>query len=325
MVGCDNRQNNGGSLDAVDFNRQHLHVVQVGLGTCATIFHNLAGAEREWDSMLGWLLESTSEDRPNEIRAVAVEPVAEHVRRLRKRFSGDFPRIALVHSALDEFPDSKDEIYVFTKEAYLAAVESVPLHQKEDVERQLVYLRNMSCVGGIHPDFKKMRRKIRDRLGVDVAMEAERTDVCTYHQLVEQFNFKGVELLLIDAEGYDTRILRSVAKYCQTQESNGSWEWPQVICCETMGHCDKIDGEGSEDACLQMLQHDFGYNVLMAGGSNTVLVKGSVLDQHLRLQRWIAKHMYCHYCGSTWWPFSLIKGGKLHCLSAACISEGMTC
>ena len=92
-----------------------------------------------------------------------------------------------------------------------------------------------------------------------------------------------------------------------------------MICCETLGHCDKTDGEGSEDACLQML-HDFGYNVLMAGGSNTVLVKGSVLDQPLRLQRWIATHMYCHYCGSTCWPFSLIKGGKLHCSSAACTS-----
>ena len=118
---------------------------------------------------------------------------------------------------------------------------------------------------------------------------------------------------------------RTTDVYSQTQECNGSSEWPQVICCETMGHCDKIDGEGSEDACLQMLQHDFGYNVLMAGGSNTVLVKGSVLDQPLRLQRWIAKHMYCHYCRSTCWPFSLIKGGKLHCLSAACISKGMTC
>ena len=79
-----------------------------------------------------------------------------------------------------------------------------------------------------------------------------RAHACAHnHQLVEQLNFKGVELLLIDAEGYDTRILRSVAEYCETQEFNGSWEWPEVICCETLGHCNKTDGEGSEDACLQ--------------------------------------------------------------------------
>jgi hypothetical protein len=65
------------SVEENGFDGQHLHAVQVGLGTFATVMQNFVGAYDEWDPMIAWLLESTSECCPEHFRAVAVEPVAE--------------------------------------------------------------------------------------------------------------------------------------------------------------------------------------------------------------------------------------------------------
>ena len=100
----------------------------------------------------------------------------------------------------------------------------LPEHCKEEADAPLTYLRNMSCVGKPHPDFKHRRLKFLDMFGFDIAMQAKSIYVWAYRELVEHFIFKGVELLMIDAEGYDIMILNSVDGYCHAQERFGFWE-----------------------------------------------------------------------------------------------------
>ena len=148
-------------MEEKGFDGQHLHAVQFGLGTFATVMQNLVGSRDEWDPMIGWLLESTSEWRPEHFRAVAVEPVAEHVSRLRRELSSTMPNVALLQVALGEHVAS-EPVYVFTEDAFAVAVVAVPKDQQEEAVQQLTYLRNMSCVGGPHPDFVRIHREPYD-------------------------------------------------------------------------------------------------------------------------------------------------------------------
>jgi hypothetical protein len=299
------------SIEEKGFDAQHLHAVQVGLGTFATVMQNLVGSRDEWDPMIGWLLESTSEWRPEYFRAVALEPVAEHVSRLRRDLSSTMPSVALLQVALGEHV-ALEEVYVFTEDAYTVAVAAVPNDQQEEVGKQLTYLRNMSCVGSPHPDFLRIRGELWYKFGIDVMMEAKHTHVWTYQQLVRNLNFKGVELLIIDAEGYDTMILRSVIDHCRTQEADGSWEWPDVIVYETLGHCDRKVGMGTEAACMEMLR-EWRYSVLTLGGPNVTLVNNSAFRYHEPLRAWIAK-LHCKDCAYTdFWPFTMGTDGEMRC------------
>jgi len=76
-------------------------MVQIGLGTFATVVQNLAGEPSEWDPVIAWLLESLGEVEPDRIRAVGVEPVREHVQRLRD-LATNLPMVRLVEAALSD-------------------------------------------------------------------------------------------------------------------------------------------------------------------------------------------------------------------------------
>ena len=47
-------------------------------------------------------------------------------------------------------------------------------------------------------------------------------------------NFRGTDVLMIDAEGHDCQILQSMIDHCETAGDDSLW--PDVIQFETMGH-----------------------------------------------------------------------------------------
>ena len=104
--------------------------------------------------------------------------------------------------------------------------------------------------------------------------------------------FCGCEVLLVDAEGSDTKILRSMIVHCEDVERRGANAWPDVVQFETMGHCDQREGVDAEAKMITQLE-TCGYVLVYWSFHNTVLVNGKPLrgqadaERCQRLQRWM--------------------------------------
>eukprot|EP00927_Polykrikos_kofoidii_P012443 TRINITY_DN15360_c0_g1_i5.p1 TRINITY_DN15360_c0_g1~~TRINITY_DN15360_c0_g1_i5.p1 ORF type:complete len:393 (-),score=66.68 TRINITY_DN15360_c0_g1_i5:68-1198(-) len=281
------------------FGGKKLHALQIGLGTFGTFVQNLAGDWEEWDSTVHWLLDSVSESKPSQFLGVAVEPVAEHVRRLRKLTESRLPHVRLVQTAIGEHESRGTEVHVLTREAHDDLLRTVRPELREELERDLVYLRNMSCVGGSHPLVEQWKGQAWRKYGLDIQLEPLQTDIWSYDQLAKRYDFCGCELLIIDAEGYDAEILRSLHDHCQENEA----AWPDLIVFEAAGHCDKREGRKAEEQVIMMLERS-GYRLFLKTSTDANLVHRNALERSHRLQKW-AQSTVCDKCGSTdAWPFS---------------------
>lgn len=308
------------AADKKPYGGERVHAVQIGLGTFGTFIQNLAGRRGDWDKLISWLLESTSASGlPSEFKGVAVEPVSEHVLRLR-RLESKLPQVTLVQAAIGDADVDSVEMHVLPKALHDALVNSVPERYRKGLRDELVYLRNMTCVGDVHPIFYSCRRRAWDRFWVDVELECQRTEVWTYGHLASKLDFVGCELLIVDAEGHDAAILRSMISHCHEQESLGRDAWPNVIVFEMAGHCDSKEGSASEAAVLAQLENS-GYVMFGQDYMNIFLVKHDIFAKSERLQNWL-RDLYCHYChgsGRQHWPICM-NSGEMFCY--ACKSLG---
>ena len=71
----------------------------------------------------------------------------------------------------------------------------------------------MSFVGRPHPAFRWEQDDLRWRFGVEVELGTRPADTWTYAHLARELNFKGCEVLMVDAEGHDVSILRSMMEH----------------------------------------------------------------------------------------------------------------
>mmetsp|Transcript_51105 Transcript_51105/g.160353 ORF Transcript_51105/g.160353 Transcript_51105/m.160353 type:complete len:286 (-) Transcript_51105:19-876(-) len=232
------------SGDESSFSGRKINAVQIGLGTFGTVIQNLIGSHEEWDPIVGWLMEVVSERNPRRFQGVAVEPVREHIERLRKQAANQLPHFRLVQAAIGEDDVEDVEMTVLTKTAHDKLLASVPPDVQQQLARDLVYIRNMSCVGGPHPGFDLCRQKAWRKFGVDICLEPFRTSVWSYGRLARSLDFCGCELFIVDAEGHDTQILRSMIQHCSEEEMYGRCAWPDVVVFESAGLCDSKEGAG---------------------------------------------------------------------------------
>ena len=113
----------------------------------------------------------------------------------------------------------------------------------------------------------------------------------TWQRLLQRCNFSSCEVLLIDAEGYDAKILRSVVKHCRSHPGS----WPDLIQFETMGHADSIEGKGAEWGAIELLKKH-GYVLLSFSDHDTHLAHE---DKMARLDTWLASSWKCTNCART--------------------------
>ena len=99
-------------------------------------------------------------------------------------------------------------------------------------------MRNMSTVEPVHPHWAIWRAHCLNQLGVVTEASRQPVEVWSYSQLAKVLDFSGCEVLMIDAEGHDVRILRSVIEHCRRYPR----ELPWLVQFETMGHCDRAEG-----------------------------------------------------------------------------------
>ena len=261
-----------------DFKGKRINFVQIGLGTNSTFIQNCGGQWHEWDKNIDWLLWACSEHQQDKVRGIAVEPVAELVDALRGPADG-IPLVALVQVAMGECEVRCADMQVFSVTERDRFVQQVPDEKQAEVKRSLEYLVNMSSVGVAHPLLQTHLQWIVAQYDIHVAVEKRQSEVWTWWTLAEKCNFIGCEVLVIDTEGSDAAILRSMIEYCQRTPS----AWPDLIQFETMGHCDEKEGWGTEWGVIEMLQKK-GYMLVNTGRHNSHLVLGSALDTEQRLQ-----------------------------------------
>ena len=284
---------------AQHFRSQRLNILQIGLGTFGTFFQNLAKPGED-EYFLTWLLEAAS-NKSTGLLGVGVEPVPEHVARLRPILE-HLPNASLVQAAIGN-DDKRVSMHAITQEHMEACLQKLSLSEQEAFASQLIYLRNMSCVGQEHPQFSFFSESLEQQFGMKVKMEALDAISLSYASLAQMLGFSGVEILVIDAEGHDCEILQSMIDYCKLASNNHSW--PQVIQFETMGHNNDVGIRTAEQDMIQSLV-SCGYR-LVCTGNDTNMVHGPALSCETRLQEWVGT-LKCGNCGSKGecgMPFSL--------------------
>jgi len=278
----------------LDFGGKKLNFVQIGLGTNSTFIQNLAGSAVEYNTGIEWLFQACSEHDPKRVLGIAVEPVTD-LAQIFRPLASRLPGVQLLQAAMGEHDEFGVEMNGLTNQARNELVRQVPLSSRTGLATHLEYLRNMSCLGYVHPLLPWLQEAIEYDYGVKIAVSCNgKVEVWSWAKLVETFNFVGCEALVVDAEGYDSKILRSLLSYCRNHPEH----WPELIQFETMGHCDRHEGIGTEKNCLEALQQE-GYTLAQVSDFNSHVIFTTALDKEIRLQKWI-NTWYCNDCYRHW-------------------------
>ena len=95
-----------------DFKGKKLHFLQIGLGNNTTFIQNMAGPWDQWSQKVHWLVQALSEQRPECVRGVGVEPVRHLIHGLRH-----LPYVELIHAAVSDVEAPNMEVHVLTQES----------------------------------------------------------------------------------------------------------------------------------------------------------------------------------------------------------------
>eukprot|EP00933_Yihiella_yeosuensis_P029549 TRINITY_DN23173_c1_g1_i1.p1 TRINITY_DN23173_c1_g1~~TRINITY_DN23173_c1_g1_i1.p1 ORF type:complete len:355 (-),score=38.35 TRINITY_DN23173_c1_g1_i1:120-1184(-) len=274
---------------AFDFGGEGVNFIQIGLGNNTTLIQNLAGSDKDWSHHMAWLLRACSNTSAETIRGVAVEPVAHHAEVFQKMARSKLKQVVVVQAAIAETDDVVDVQVLDSPEKLLAKVSK---QLRQDLEWDLGFLENMSCVGGEHPEVPYRLDRIRRKYGKSVRpkMVPRRVEQLSYSSLCQRLNFCGCQVLVVDAEGHDASILRSMLAHCQ----QNSKALPELIQFETRGHCDSCEGGNAEWNIIESLQKA-GYTLLAFSHHDTYLVLAEALKREERLQRWVGEWV-CSEC-----------------------------
>ena len=194
-------------------------------------------------------------------------------------------------------------------DSYESCLRLVNATEQKAFRDQVLFLTNMSCMGQEHPALEDHASKIEREFGVKVEAQGIEAAAITYGDLSDGLRFCGAEVLLIDAEGHDCQILKSMLDHCGRQ--GNEHHWPDIIQFESMGHCDKIDGEGAESNVVRALRRDDKY-ALVARGKDTQMVRVAALHSEQRIQQWV-ETLQCDHCrvrGENGFPFRIKSGTK---------------
>ena len=117
----------------------------------------------------------------------------------------------------------------------------------------------------------------------------------TFDNILQKHNAAGCDVLLVDAEGSDVRIMRSMIAACT--DTSRPRPWPRAIRFECMGHSNQMEHGNAEDAIIRRLQREAGYLVVEVGADVT-LVHGPTMRGSDELTAWAEQFdVSCRRCG----------------------------
>ena len=290
-----------------DFDGARVHFVQIGLGTNTTFVQNLRGDWGEWSENISWLSEALSERRPQLVRGVAVEPVAELAEAL-KPVADSLPGVFVLQVAIGEKDSTDVDIVGLSRQACDEKAEQLTPRRRNDFLYHVECLINMSTLHQQHPESVSYLDWIFNEYGIDLPLVTGKVDIWSYNRLSAELNFCGTEVLMVDAEGCDAQIIRSLIVHCRQNPH----AWPDIIQFETMGHCDELEGDGTEKKTIQLLEGN-GYKLLCYGHKDTHLVRKEAAGSD-RLKGWLRK-WHCDYCKQHGeFPYVASQRGVFFCV-----------
>ena len=277
-----------------DFEGKQVHIIQIGLGTNATFIQNMSEWYDAGDLGLDWLMHCMTCKDGVHVKGVAVEAMPDHVAGLKPLIAG-MPGVSLVQCAIGDADGDRD-LYAVSKQTYDDLLEGVSWWQRRGLERDLSYVLNMSCVDCWHPYMEHCVQRIVETYNVKVVLQPIRVCVWSWGKFAQRLNFGGCELLVVDTEGFDVRILRSMIAHCSyCERSNGTDVWPYVIQFETQGHADALAGDKAEWHIINELV-DCGYTLVHYSYYNSHLVRSMKLKDGEQINGW-ARTFVCSLCG----------------------------
>ena len=130
-------------------------------------------------------------------------------------------------------------------------------------------------------------------------LEERKVDCFTFGDILKMTNSTGCELLIIDAEGADCEIIRSMVENCKSSRSP---QWPRVILFESRGFGNSPGGPDEDQRIvLELMKH--GYHLVHSGG-DTLLLHSREMRKSPRFRRWADRHftLTCIECHWKTWP-----------------------
>ena len=239
-----------------------------------------------------------------------MEPVR-HLIHKHRRLLKWLPNVELVQAAVSDVDAEGMQMHLLPQRIQQRLLEQVDEHNKENLQYQLQFLMNMSSLGQLHPELLENLAWFEKACGASLPFDVQLTDVWSYGRLAKTLNFVGCEVLMIDAEGHDTRILKSLLRHCEEDAR----AWPQVIQFETMGHCDQLRDHPRESEMISLLV-DAGYLLVGYSNKDSYLVS-SARASVPRLKRWL-RRWQCYGCYKrNRYPYDITWRGTF-CRSCAC-------
>lgn len=285
------------NLTRLDFGGSIVHVVQIGLGTFGTFLHQ----DEQWVQIM---LEATSwkGEHAEQLRGIGVDPL-EEAAGLSEQLALERGGAAVLLSAVAQ---TRGEVSLFClrhgmRQKCRQWLQYTNEYVRSEVDAGLAYLENMSSIETPHPDFMYNADKISKYVHcTDEFMEKRQVPVYTYKDILEMHNAAGCEVLIIDAEGADCAVLRSVIDACRYQ----GVPWPRAIRFETREIADYKEWGSVEEQTVQELQKE-GYLLLDVGGDAT-LVYAPAMEQSASLAQWADKWftLCCYSCRWNAFPSS---------------------
>ena len=293
----------GPRMNNIEYEGAVIHFVQIGLGTNSTFVQNAVGSRVEWNRGLQWLEGCMSARKQGYMTGIAIEPVFE-LAQAQWKAARELPWVEVVQVAMGEYCMREAKMSVFGETELQEVLETCARFPDEDLARELEYFRNMSCIGDILPGFAKKQLAAERRYGAMIRVQEQSVEQWDWARLVGSCRFLTCEVLVIDTEGSDTNILRSLIRHCRRHPNS----WPYVIQFETMGHCDVKDGKDAEWNMTRALE-DAQYMLVVHGDHNTIMVHRKAFQRHRRIFSWVSRIQcaFCGRCGTT--PFAAERGG----------------
>ena len=278
-----------------DYENDIVHIIQIGLGTYGTFI--------ETEHWMDVLLKASSRRPSDKLKAIGVDPVDESAGPLEQLVIDKNEAGASVMLAAVGETQGNVSLFCLPRRARLnmrQELEKMPndLHTRAVIDWKMSFLENMSSISSPHPH---ANHEIATAKGLSNThqelMEKREVQLVTFADILAKHNCRGCEVLIIDAEGADCAIIRSMIHTCQTCKNI---MWPSVIRFESAGH----SGENEESTVRDLQNH--GY-LLLDLYHDATLVYGIALQASIGLREWADKHfsLRCLACSKIIHPSSM--------------------